>query len=233
MLPTENKEILINKHFLSIIAHDLRNPINILKINAYILKKEINRSGSIEKMENAANNILRISENMGRLVCSLLDACDSGLVELPIKKKKVSFVKIVEEVVKNYNLLSEKNKIKISLYRDADPDKLVECDPDRIQQVMGNLLDNAIKYSAGGGYVLVFLGRRDGCTYVSVTNRKGQAEQNYCQDIFAKRITFDPKTSGSRGLGLFISKLIIEAHGGKIWAEVDGGLFRVYFEVPN
>lgn len=220
--------------FLSVVAHDLRNPIHLVKMNADLLKKEIKSKKSAEKLEHRISNIQRISESMGRLVDLLLDAseCKTGVASLPIQKRKTELFSVLESAVENYSLLCSKSNVNIRLYTIGGVDFLVSCDSDRIEQVFGNLLDNAIKYSPRNSDIVVVLEKKESCLRVCVKNEGCLLNAQYSGLIFDRNFVFDARSYGAKGLGLFICKLIIEAHGGKIWAEVDSGIFRIYFELP-
>ena len=214
--------------FLSIVAHDLRGPIHLIKMNADLLKKDIKNKKSIEKIELRVNNIRRISENMGRLVDILLDINDDATC-IPIEKDKIKILSVLRRAVDNYSLLSVKNGIAINLYAIGAVDCLVECDGYKIEQVMGNLLDNAIKYAPKSSEISVIIEKVDGGVCVSVSNRGCHLTPEDCKLIFDKNFVFDARACGARGLGLFISKMIIDGHDGKIWAEVNRELFKISF----
>jgi signal transduction histidine kinase len=109
---------------------------------------------------------------------------------------------------------------------------LVDCDLHKIEQVFWNLLDNAIKYAPQGSEIAVVLEKTKAGMRVSFSNRGCFLDRSTCDLIFDKNFVFDARTPGARGLGLFISKLIIESHDGKIWADVDGGSFKISFDIP-
>lgn len=226
------QHVTINSDFLSIVAHDLRNPIQLLKLNADILKKEIRTNGPADRLITRVDNIWCICDSMGRLVNSILDAFDANSAGLPIKKQSVNIADLIAEIANQYSLLSNLNGTIIKLNITKCYGTIVECDPDRLQQVIGNLLDNAMGHCDKSYGIDVLLERKEKTIRASVTNRSLNSSAYNCPLLFEKGFSFDAKTFRSRGLGLFISRLIIEAHGGRIWADVSDNFFQVFFEIP-
>jgi signal transduction histidine kinase len=118
----------------------------------------------------------------------------------------------------------------------ADDLPPVRVDPGRMAQVLGNLLDNALRHTPEGGQVAVRAARGDGGVVVSVSDTGPGVPPDHLLHLFDRFWRGDPSRSrrtGGSGLGLAIARRIVEAHGGRIWAELvpEGGL-RVSFRLP-
>ncbi len=225
----------IQSEFVSVVSHELRSPLNLIKWPVEMLLKKI-KEGSVSIMEVEYLKIIeRNVSKMIDLINELLDISRWENNDFYFKKITVDLKEVVEEVVKNLQPLVEERKIKLK-FEFEDDGYPVLSDPDKVKIVLKNLIDNAVKYSFEGGTVLIRIKHNDheGVVYVE---DKGigipLAQQKY---IFRKFYRADNvmkyRTEGI-GLGLFISKMIIEKLGGKIDFESQEGKGSVFwFSLP-
>ena len=216
--------------FLAGVAHDLRNPLSVLALAAEGLRKGPQPPPE-EKVTRTLANVSRQVALLDRMVGDLLDSIrvEAGRFELRLERPNLSA--IVDHVVELFRPISDAHSIE-SLGSQA-PTPPVTCDPVRIEQVLTNLVSNAIKYSPGGGRVTVTLASEGSDVVIAVT------DQGIGIPPEERLRIFEPfhRTGQSRGvvpgvgLGLSVARKLVEAHGGRIEVESQlgkGSTFRVW-----
>jgi signal transduction histidine kinase len=166
-----------------------------------------------------------------RLAEDVLDAARIGNKSLKLNKERFNLDEILSNAVKDYRNQNEKvidSKVKIT-YVHADIS--IEADKGRITQVISNLLSNAAKYTTEGS-IIVSTERKSSQIVISVKDTGTGIDSGILPKLFTKFAT--KSETGGTGLGLFISKSIVESHGGRIWAEnnTDGKGATFYFSLP-
>lgn len=219
---------------LALVAHDLRGPLSALSIAASVLLRRApasDRRASRRFLEIIARSL----RQMDHLVAGLLDTASLDSGHFSIRKEWHLVSSMVDDALEMQALAASQK----ALVLQADPsDESVHvfCDRDRIMQVLTNLLGNAIKFTPSGGLVKVVWRRLAGELLVSVIdNGCGIAPANVNR-VFERYWESGGRQYGSRGtgLGLYISRGIVEAHGGRIWVESEVGQgCRFSFTVPD
>ncbi len=219
---------------LGVAAHDLRNPIGIVK--SYLALFIAGHIGKVDQeQKDVLTNMERVCDEMLVLIDDLLDVStiESGQLELEVEEVKVH--DYLQKVRNESSLLASGKSIEIDLnVEDNFPD--LKFDPKRINQVLGNLISNAIKFSKSGSKITILAKTGDDEAIFSV-NDQGQGIPEEEKSLLFKsfsRTSIKP-TAGERstGLGLAIVKRFVESHGGKIWVESklgEGSTFR--FTIP-
>jgi PAS domain S-box-containing protein len=242
----EHRADQMKEEFLSILSHELRAPLTVISGYAQVLGRRLRQK---EMPEEAAYCDL-IKEHSQRMASMVGDLVDSGRLEsglLPIEKLPVKIEGLVESVVNRItrDVLSATGNITISTHIEPDL-PMVMADMRRIDQVLTNLLTNAIKYSPGGGNIEVAVqrvraegspGKWEEEIKISVTDQgigippeeRRRVFERAFRGVRAKAIS-----AQGLGLGLYISKLAVEAHGGRISVEEGpGGVgSRFWFTLP-
>ena len=221
---------IAQKEFINIAAHELRNPIQPILGLSQVLrsKKEEGRKGQDELLDA----IIRNAKRLQRLAEDVLDAARIGNKSLKLNKERFNLDDILSNAVKDYGNQIEKvidSKMKITY---VHADIFIEADKGRITQVISNLLSNAAKFTKEGS-IRVAAERKSSQIVISVKDTGTGIDSEILPRLFTKFAT--KSEVGGTGLGLFISKSIIEAHGGKIWAEnnIDGEKGATfYFSLP-
>jgi signal transduction histidine kinase len=226
----------MQKEFINIAAHELRTPIQpILGLS------EVLRSAEKDKEKHRLVEIIsRNAKRLQRLTEDILDVTRIESQLLRLKKEKCNLNDLVSSVVEEYKKEigddNNKNNIKLLYNPIGDNNIIVEADRSRITQVTSNLIDNAIKFTneeGGGETISVNIKKKegDGWVIVSIKDTGIGIDPEIMPRLFTK---FTSKSFKGTGLGLFISKNIIEAHGGKIWAEnnIDGKGATFSFSLP-
>jgi two-component system sensor histidine kinase VicK len=212
----------MKNEFINVAAHELRTPIQPILGLTQILQSKIKDT----KQSELLDAIVRNARRLGRLTNDILDVTKIESQSLNLKKEQFNLNDVIsntiEDIVANIDFIKniqQKNMIKL-LYQPYDI--FVEADKARITQVISNLLNNAIKFTevkekdGRAGTISISVKNIDAEALVSVTDTGIGIDPEIMPRLFSK---FTSKSYQGTGLGLFISKSIIEAHGGRIWAE--------------
>jgi PAS domain S-box-containing protein len=234
---TKQKELEQAKsNFVSHVSHELRTPlVSIQKSLAVMLDKTAGPISQTQEqfLNMAMNNIRRLSV----MINDLLDLSKLEAGRMVLKPRPASVADIIEEVI--LNLSAWANSKNIKFYKRISPDiPLVKLDPDKIIQVLNNLVGNALKFTPAGGSITIEARLLDNNRQVQVSVADtgiGIPKENLSK-IFDKFFQVTERASGDingTGLGLSIAKEIIGLHKGKIWAESEEGKgTRFIFTIP-
>jgi len=210
--------IQIKNKFIGIAAHDLRNPVISIRGFAELLLK--GNGNLTEEQKEFISIIHTTSDNMIALLNDLLDLSQIESGKLDITKTRVSLKSLVEEKVRLHRFHAEKKRI--TIHTDLKKIPLIEIDEQRIGQAIDNLLTNALKFSPSGTNVFLNLRKEENNVVFSIRDEGPGIPADEQPLLFNEfqRLSIRP-TAGesSTGLGLAITKRIIDAHGGKIEVE--------------
>jgi signal transduction histidine kinase len=202
----------MQKEFINIAAHELRTPIQPLVLSSESLK------GSMPN-EERISIVIRNAKKLQTLANEILDITKIESNTLKLNKEKVDINEVILFNVKdilNHQIITE-GKVKL-VYEPAKENIFVEGDRDRLGQVVSNLLSNSIKFTEQGSISIAVEKSKDGKeVIVSIKDTGCGIDPEILPRLFSKFAT--KSDVGGTGLGLFICKSIIEAHGGKIWAK--------------
>ena len=222
----------MRSELLATLSHELRLPLTAIKGYASaLLLDEINWSR--EKQIEFLGMIDEECDNMQAILTDILDSTIIDVDQLVIKPLPLRLGKIVHEVADDFNRRSKIHNLLVDFPSDFP---LVEADPHWIRQVFRNILDNAIKYSPKGGLIVVRGEARKTDVMVSIADQGIGISPEDLIPLFEKYsrvISSDTYQIPGTGLGLPISRAIIEAHGGHIWAESKAGEgTTISFSIP-
>jgi PAS domain S-box-containing protein len=208
--------------FLLIAAHELRNPITAIKATAQLMRHMLERGKVDEhRLDRYSRAIDETCEHLTLLVSDLLDVSRLQSGQLHVHRQPTDLAALVQSTVDVERASAAPHRLRCQI--DSGP--RVRLDPERIRQVAANLLSNAIKYSPEGGEIRVELTFAGDGALLSV------ADQGIGLPADALEAIFEPfgRASNAKssqipgmGLGLHIARRIVEAHGGRLWAESDG-----------
>ncbi len=213
--------------FLSDASHELRTPLAVIQTNLDIVRKEEaeTAAGPSKWLDNIQDETIY----MAKLVNSLLFLARADSHQQPLAKQFFSLAEALKRVVDHFAVLAAAKEIGLKLA--AEDHIEIWGDELRIQQVVGILLDNAIRHTPAGGAVVVSLYRSGARALLAVTDSGEGIEPEYLTKIFNRFYQVDKsRTSGGAGLGLAIAKWIVESHGGIIRATSTPGV-KTTFEV--
>lgn len=206
--------------FLAVLAHELRNPLAPLVSSVQRLRRN---GDEPEARERALDMMDRQLAHMVRMVNDLLDVSRISQGRLALSKRPVALSAVVDDAVETSRVLIESQGHR--LHREVDPALVVDVDPTRLAQVLANLLNNAAKYTPPGGELCV-KARRDGDRVAVRVSDNGMgipADQvEHVFDLFAQVDGHGEHARGGLGIGLAISRRLVELHGGTLEAFSDG-----------
>ena len=227
----------MQKEFINVAAHELRTPIQPIIGLTEILQSKIKDNDQL----NILNTVVRNSRRLHQLTEDILDVTRIEGHTLRFNREPCNINDIVKAVVEDYVAQIEKGRTKHELvieYKSKGDNIIADVDKGRISQVVSNLINNAIKFTSNGTITVtteIINKTSSKEALVSVKDSGIGIDPEITQKLFSKFVT---KSFSGTGLGLFISKNIIEAHGGRIWAvnnnsdgrEEKGATF--YFTLP-
>jgi two-component system sensor histidine kinase VicK len=223
---------MMQKEFIGIAAHELRNPIQPILGLAEILKSEIKDAEQYELLDV----IIRNAKRLKRLTEDILDVTKIESQSLDLKKEQFNLSDVItnamNDIMINIDFLRKSQRNAIKLLYPLPQDIFIQADKGRITQVILNLLSNAVK-STEEGTISVILEKNEDNDHVviSLKDTGTGIDPEILPRLFTK---FARKSFTGTGLGLYISKSIVEAHGGKIGAEnnSDGRGATFAFSLP-
>lgn len=221
----------IKDEFINIAAHELRTPVLPIILSAEGLAEDIGTDN------NKIEIILRNAKRINKLTNDILDVSRIKSNTFRLQMEKVSIKKLVEESIQDVLFKMAENKnpnLKIVFVSKLPEGKdEVMADRGRLNQVLANLLDNAVNFTDQGTITVTLRRRKDsGFVEVRVADTGKGIDPVVRPRLFEKFVTKSEKAKGT-GLGLYLCKAIIEAHGGKIWAEDNVGKGAVFaFTLP-
>jgi signal transduction histidine kinase len=208
----------MQREFINIASHEIKTPTQALLGYSEILQRHP------EKREQISEAIYRNANRLQRLTNDILDVTRIESQTLKLKKEQFNLRDLIFTIVEDLKNDIQKKGSNIRLLYEPYNNLLVEADKGRITQVISNLLSNAIKFT-----------NEDSRTIFIDVSTKQQIHNNSIDKKLILSIRFASKSEiGGTGLGLFISKSIVEAHGGEIWGEnnLDGKGATFYFSIP-
>ena len=222
----------LKSEFISTISHELRTPLGF--ITGYVttlLRSDVPHSE--ETRQDFLQIIKEESEKLEELVENLLDTSRIQAGSFAVKKEPTDIVKLTQKVIEKVQAITDQHSF--SLRFDSSL-PLVPGDSRRLEQVLHNLLDNAIKYSVSDSQITINGEMKNGHIQVSVADESPgipQVELTKIFDAFYRLPDLDDQKVRGIGLGLTICRAIVEAHGGSIWAESAQGQGTVFcFTLP-
>ena len=234
-LEKTNEELIykdqLKDEFIYVALHEMINPTqSILAFSELLRRGSIN----IDKEDKEfLDGIIKNSKRLKNLAEGVLDIAKIESNSLILNKEKFSITEMIIEIVKDYeHIIQNKKNIKLSYEFRDNGSTIINADKNRIIQVISNLLNNAIKFTEKG-IITVIVERKENEILVSIKDTGIGINPEILPKLFTK-FTMIPSIGGT-GLGLFISKNIIERHGGRIWAtnnneDVGGSTFT--FSLP-
>jgi signal transduction histidine kinase len=216
--------------FFSLVTHEIRSPLTSISGYAQLMLRRLPPEGDAI-LRRSAVTIVEQSRRMQELVDNLLDLSRLSLGRFSLDKMKVDLAGLARQVVESLQITSAHH----TLHLTAPEHLLVICDGQRIHQVFENLIGNAIKYTPGGGPVEVIVTPGETEVEVSVRDQGIGIGPEHLPHIF-ERYYQGETAEGARaglGVGLNVCLEIVQAHGGRIWAESEGGKGSVFhFTLP-
>jgi nitrogen-specific signal transduction histidine kinase len=209
----------MQREFINIAAHELRTPIQaLLGITDLIESKTDIRKEKVELSRAIIEMMIRNVTRLERLSANILDASRIESNTLKLNKEVFDLTQKVLRVIDDLKITTYRERKNIKIVSNSIPDKLeIYADKSRIFEVLSNLIRNSIRFSdEEEATIIVNVEQKEGYAVVEVRDNGRGIDPEIIPKLFTK---FATKSYQGIGLGLYISKSIVEAHGGKIWAE--------------
>jgi PAS domain S-box-containing protein len=219
--------------FVSIVSHELKTPVAIIKGYAGTLRRE-DASWEPQTLRKGLKVIEEESDRLDQLITNLLEASRIQAGGLQLDPAPLQIPTLVEKLTEDFRLQTESHDFVVDFPPDFPP---VVLDFERIRMVLANLLSNAIKYSPQGGAIRIGGWVEEGRVIVYVSDEGIGIPDSEIPHIFDRFYRVDnslTRTTEGTGLGLYLCRAIIDAHGGTIWARSRAGQGSTfYFSLPH
>ncbi|HWS19252.1 MAG TPA: HAMP domain-containing sensor histidine kinase [Nitrososphaera sp.] len=221
----------MQKDFINIAAHELRTPIQpILGLTEAILSQSKD-----DTQKELLEVVVRNAKRLTTLIENILDVTRIENQSMSLRKERFNLNRIILNILEGYKSQDSKKKDNVKIVFTSKDDFLVEADKGRIMQVISNLMNNAIKFTVKGTITVTTKKEEENNEIiVSIKDTGTGIDPEIMPRLFSK---FATKSQTGTGLGLFISQNIVEAHGGKIWAENNsdgkGSIFSFSLPLAN
>lgn len=218
--------------FLGIVSHDLRSMLSSIGLSAALIAEESARGQSPPSAARHAKRIQSAIARMNRLIGDLVDVASIEAGALAVAREPGDLAPVVAEAVDTFQAQLAEKHVSLSVEL-AAPLPAASFDPARILQVLANLLSNAGKFTSAGGKVEIRVEHGDGELICAVSDTGAGIPGDKLETVFQRFLQLAPNDRRGVGLGLYISRSIIQGHGGRIWVEstlAKGSTF--YFTIP-
>jgi signal transduction histidine kinase len=205
--------------YMAMLVHELRSPLSVIKGSADLIIHEA-QNLSQDDITKFLSQIKTSSSSLLSLVNDILDVSKIESGKFEVEKKKASINGLLQEESDSYQTLTNQKKIVLMTELEEDMPEF-EFDSERVKQVMNNLISNSIKFTPEGGYIKIISQEMDGSIKICVEDSGEGIPDDLKPKLFHKFVQLHQPGANIKGtgLGLVITKGIVEAHGGHIWIE--------------
>jgi two-component system, OmpR family, sensor histidine kinase VicK len=197
------------RDFLAMVSHDLRSPLTVIRASAQLLQ----RRG--EYQETTLATIIEYADRMARLIEDLADIVRLEEGHLPLQRESFDLVTLARDAAAAAEEQSARHVVRVEA---SDASICGAWDRVRLGQVLENLIGNALKHGAEEGEVVVRVEEQDSEALVSIQDSGPGIDPEHLPHLFDRFYRANSRSSGL-GLGLYISRILVDAHGGRIWVE--------------
>jgi signal transduction histidine kinase/GAF domain-containing protein len=219
------RAVQIRDQFFSVAAHELKTPLTSLLGNVQLIQRRSMREGLLQERDQRALGVVAAqTHRLHQMIEALLDVTRLESGHLSLNRAPLDLGALVQRIVDEVQPTLSKHTL---AFASRGPALLVDGDALRLEQVLQNIVQNAIKYSPGGGAIAIDLRSRDGSACVSVTDQGIGIPQDSLQRLFSRfyraKNVDDQQISGM-GIGLYVVKEIVTLHGGSVAVESSEGI---------
>ncbi len=216
---------------LRAVSHDLRNPLAVVQAQAQLLLRTLDKAGLTAGHEGA-EAILTSAQRMNSMIQDLVDSARLEAGQLPLRRQAVDLPAFTLDLKRRLASALETERIRVEAAADLPR---AWADPDRLERILTNLLSNALKYSTPGTEVRVIISQRNHEAVIAVADQGPGIPPEELPHLFQRYYRTRAARRGREGLGLglYITRMLVEAHGGHIWVESRVGVGSTFsFSLP-
>ena len=218
--------------FLGMVSHDLRDLLNGIVVSSQFLAQKLEKHGDRERLLLETTRIERYGARMNRLIGDLVDVASIDAGKLAMQTVQGDVVSLMVEAVEALQITASAKGVSLEI-RAVQETCQAQFDHDRMLQVLANLITNSIKFTPKGGSILVYCERLAESLEFCVADTGEGIPEAMIEAVFERFWQVGRNDRRGLGLGLYISRCIVEAHGGNIRAESTPGQgTQVYFTLP-
>jgi two-component system, OmpR family, sensor histidine kinase VanS len=226
-METLEKDVILQRRFLAGLAHELKSPLGLIRGYAEVI--QIGKATSEVQAREFSGIIIEEADRLDRMVRDMLLIGEIEGNGFHLRSEPIDIAQVITESIHVFD--SPSGRIRKSI-----PQHLtVSCDPDRIRQILDNLLSNAIRHGRADGDVEVRCSQSDGLVLIEVSNKGPMIPDEHIPHLFNTFYRAEDsrnRSEGGVGLGLSIAKGLVEAHGGTIGVENHAGGPTFWFSIP-
>jgi signal transduction histidine kinase len=206
------KALAVREEIMGIVAHDLRNPLGAITMKAALLRK----TADSDRVREQAQSIENVAMRMEYLIATMLDVTTIEAGKFTVRPAPCPVRDLLSETESMFAPLATSKQVRLER-RESDPDLAVHAERERVLQVLSNLVGNALKFTPQAGCVVLAAEREGAVVRFTVLDTGPGIARESLQNVFDRFWKKETPGTKGTGLGLFIAKGIIEAHGGRIW----------------
>jgi two-component system CheB/CheR fusion protein len=228
----------LKDEFLAVLSHELKNPLNLIHVKADMLDRAPSTQ-ALPVVRDAADAIRRSVVSLAKIIDDLLDLSRVRTGKLALERSRVDLAAIMLAVSGALEADALANQVSVVVEGVAEP-FFIDADAVRFEQILWNLVSNAVKFTPAGGHVVLNLTREDGYACVEVRDTGRGIEPAFLPNVFemfSQAEDSHRRHSGGLGIGLALVKQLTEMHGGRVQAESAGvgrgARFRVWLPAGN
>ncbi|WP_437612011.1 ATP-binding protein [Sorangium sp. So ce834] len=222
------RAVTARDELMGIVAHDLRNPLSAITLKAARLR----RAADSEQVRQQAESIENVAKRMEQLIRTMLDAATMEASKFSVTPAPCAADDLLRETLELFGPLAESKQVRFEQSVNA-PGLVIFAERGRVLQVLSNLVGNALKFTPQGGRVTLSIDREGRMARFAVVDTGQGIPREDLTSIFERFWKVEAYEERGTGLGLYIAKGIVDAHGGRIWVESEVGRgTRFYVTLP-
>lgn len=212
------------KEIVDTVSHDLKTPLSSIRLGLQYVERKLSRANCTQDVEvsKGLTIIFRSVDKMEKLISDLLDHTKLEAGKLVLEPTDCDVAKFTKEVIEQFKPIAQSKNIQITYDMD-ECGRTIYCDQNRVEQVISNIIGNALKFTPDGGEIHISMKYNKDNAEISIHDNGYGMSADQLEHIFERYWQVEGTARQGTGLGLAIAKIVVETHHGKIWAESELG----------